>query len=96
MAANVVMEQILKRRSVRAFTDQAIDREILEECAKAAIYAPSGMGRQTWQFTVVTEPKQIAQLAAAVAEELQRPDYDMYRPTALIIPSNDKESRFGR
>lgn len=35
-------------------------------------------------------------LAAAVEKTLDRQGYDMYQPQVLVIPSNEKESRFGR
>ena len=38
---NAAMENILTRRSVRAFEEKEIPREELEQIAKAAIYAPS-------------------------------------------------------
>lgn len=94
--SNAVMENILTRRSVRAFEKKPISREILEQIAQAAIYAPSGMGRQTWQFTVVMDTDKIQKLASVIEKELGRHGYDMYQPAALIIPSNEKTSPFGR
>ncbi len=52
-------EAIKGRRSVRAFTDQPVDREILERLLEAAIWAPSGGNAQTWRFTVVDDPASI-------------------------------------
>ncbi len=92
---NPVMENILTRRSVRAFEDRPIPRQDLDEVVKAAVHAPSGMGRHTWQFTVVTDTKKIQQLSAAVEKELGREGYNMYAPAAIIIPSNEKASAWG-
>ena len=92
---NPVMENLLTRRSVRAFLDKPIPREELDAIVKAALYAPSGMGRQTWQFTVVTDRAKIQALAAAVEQELGRAGYNMYEPEAIIIPSNEKTSPYG-
>lgn len=94
--ANAVIETLLTRRSVRAFTDRPISREDLETIAQTAIYAPSGMGRQTWQFTVVADTAKIQKLAAVIERELGREGYNMYCPTAIIIPSNEKETPYGR
>ena len=44
---NAVMENILTRRSVRAFEKKPIPTEELDQILQAAIYAPSGMNRQT-------------------------------------------------
>lgn len=93
---NAVMENLLSRRSVRAFESRPIPSEVLDDILQAAIYAPSGMGRQTWQFTLVTDRKKIQALAAAVEKELGREGYNMYEPEAIIIPSNLKESPYGK
>ena len=45
---NAVMENILTRRSTRAFEKKPIPTEELDQILQAAIYAPSGMNRQTW------------------------------------------------
>lgn len=92
---NPVMENLLTRRSVRAFEKKAIPADELDQILQAAIYAPSGMGRQTWQFTVVTDREKIQKLAAIVEKELARPGYDMYAPEVIIVPSNERDSRFG-
>ena len=87
-----LMQAILERRSVRKFTDQPVSREILEKLADAALHAPSGRGSKTWKFTVVSNAEAIAKLCAAVGKALGRENYDMYKPVALIIPSNDPEN----
>ena len=68
----------------------------MKQIVDAALHAPSAMGRQTWKFTVAMNREKIQQLARAAGKVLGREDYDMYSPEALIIPSNSKESRFGR
>lgn len=93
---NTVMENILTRRSVRAFEEKEIPEEELNQILQAAIYAPSGMGRQTWQFTAICNREKIQQLAALVAKELDREGYNMYQPQVIIIPSNDRESIWGK
>ena len=93
---NEVMKNILTRRSVRAFSDRPVERDVLDDIVKAALCAPSAMNRQTWKFTVVTNGKKIKELADAIGEELGREGYDLYRPTVLIIPSNDRNTVWGR
>ena len=93
---NAVIENLLTRRSVRSFRDQAISEEDLQLILKTAAYAPSGMGKQTWKFTAVTDRAKIQKLAAAIAQELKRENYDMYNPQVLIIPSNERESIWGK
>lgn len=50
-----VMTAIKGRRSVRAFTDEPVDKETLIKLLEAAVWAPSGGNGQTWRFVVVTE-----------------------------------------
>ncbi|HHX16262.1 MAG TPA: NAD(P)H nitroreductase [Fibrobacter sp.] len=93
---NNLINLILTRRSVRSFNETPISEKDLELIVSAGLEAPSGMGRRTWKFTVVTNSTQIQKLAAAVGEVLSRENYTFYKPTALIIPSNLKESRWGQ
>lgn len=93
---NELLNNILTRRSIRKFTETPIPKELLKELVDAALHAPSGMGRQTWKFTVITNKALLARLTSAIEKELNRPGYDMYRPAAVIMPSNERDSRFGR
>ncbi|MCI6676378.1 MAG: nitroreductase family protein [Clostridiales bacterium] len=93
---NQVMETLLTRRSIRAFEKKPIPREVLEQIVEAARYAPSGMGLQTWKFTIICNREKIQKFAAAIAEVLGRENYTMYEPEVLIIPSNEKSSKFGK
>lgn len=92
---NTVIDNLLTRRSVRAFEKKEISADILNQILETAIYAPSGMGRQTWQFTAVTDREKIQKLAALVEKELGREGYNMYEPEVIIIPSNERDNRFG-
>lgn len=85
---NEVMNAILTRRSIRKFTDQPIPEEILKDIVAAALHAPSGMGKQTWQFTMITNKGVISRLADAIGKELDRNGYDIYKPAALFMVSN--------
>mgnify|MGYP001852801381 FL=1 len=93
---NETLKTILTRRSTRKFLNKPIPAEDLDLIVQAALHAPSGMGKQTWQFTVVKNRDKIQKLAAVIGEVLGREGYDMYAPEVLVIPSNEKESRFGR
>lgn len=93
---NSIIDNILTRRSVRAFAEKQIAREELELLVKCALYAPSARNLQTWKFTVLTERKDIDALAEVIGRILNREGYDMYKPAALIIPSNSADSPYGR
>ena len=93
---NEIIENILTRRSIRKFTDKPVDKDILNELVQAALNAPTGMGRQTWKFTVITNQDAIKKICKVIEKKLDRPGYNMYCPMALIMPSNEKDSPFGK
>ncbi|HEY1408976.1 MAG TPA: nitroreductase family protein, partial [Promineifilum sp.] len=47
-------EEMARRRTVRHFSDEPVERRIIEDCIRAAMTAPSGANRQPWHFVVVT------------------------------------------
>lgn len=93
---NEIIQNILTRRSVRKFTEQPVSREDLELIIKAGLYAPSARNLQTWKFTALTKRSDIDALAKAIENALYRSGYDMYRPAAVIIPSNVNDSPYGK
>ena len=93
---NEIMNNILTRRSIRKFTDAPVSKEILDDLVQAALHAPSGCGKQTWKFTVITNKAAIRRLADAIETTLDRPGYNMYCPTAIIMPSNLRDSIWGK
>lgn len=50
---NDIINNIINRRSTRAFTDEAVDQDILKEIITAGLYAPSSKNKQLWHFTVI-------------------------------------------
>ena len=57
------LECIKTRRSVRRFTEQPVDRALLEQVVAAAAYAPSWKNTQIARYTVVTDPAKKQRLA---------------------------------
>ena len=47
--------EMRRRRTVRNFSDQPVDRNIIEDCLRTAGTAPSGANQQPWSFIVVSE-----------------------------------------
>jgi nitroreductase len=62
--------EMKRRRSVRAFTDRPVPRQVIEDCLAAAATAPSGANQQPWHFVVVADPevKRAIRLAAEAEE----------------------------
>ena len=54
-----VMDAILKRRSIRSFTDDPVPDEAVKRLLEAARWAPSGGNRQFWRFIEVRDSKRL-------------------------------------
>ena len=93
---NEVIKNIMTRRSIRDFNDKKVEKEDLELLIKCALTAPSGANQQTWKMTGVLNQEVIERIASVIGKHLGRENYNMYKPTALIIPSNEKGSKWGR
>jgi iodotyrosine deiodinase len=62
-------EKMNKRRSVRFFSDKAIDKKIVENLIMTASTAPSGANKQPWTFCVVSDSTLKKQIREAAEEE---------------------------
>ena len=96
MSTNETIKSILNRRSTRAFDNTKMisseDLMLIAECGNAA---PTGMNRQEWKFTAISNQEIIKKLAGEVIRILNRSeDYNFYGATALIIASGKTENVF--
>ncbi len=48
-------DAILGRRSVRIYTDETVDEQLIHRLINAAVHAPSAVNAQSWTFTVVRD-----------------------------------------
>jgi len=55
------------RRSCRCFTDQPVDRAMIEDLVKIGITAPSGTNSQSWTFTILPTRKAVISFAGYIA-----------------------------
>ncbi len=54
---------IEKRRSTRKFLNQPVETEKIEVLIEATLRSPSSMGKNPWQFIVVTDTQQLDKIA---------------------------------
>ena len=88
-----LMQVIQSRRSTRAFERKLPPKEQIMQLVEAAEWAPSGMGKYLWHFTVVYNAEKSLRLARAVAEADNRgPEYNFYGAPVNIIISYKKTS----
>ncbi|KGJ93099.1 nitroreductase family protein [Colwellia psychrerythraea] len=45
---------VKRRHSIRSFSDRAVDKQVIENCLKAAGTAPSGANHQPWHFVAIS------------------------------------------
>lgn len=68
---NAVLEAIHSRRSVRAYLDRPVEKELLEAIIDAGNWAPTGNNLQRWRFVVVQDKQFIQRLVAAATPTWQ-------------------------
>lgn len=68
---NEVLQNILTRRSARAYSEKQISDEDLELILEAARHAPSGGNSQSWHFTVIQNKEKLQKLNALVKESFK-------------------------
>ncbi|MCF6095472.1 nitroreductase family protein [Thermovorax subterraneus] len=104
---NETIKNILERRSVRNYKPDQIKDEERDLILKAAMYAPSAMGRQPWHFTVIQNKDLIDRLSSEIkkaiinqnipmlSERAKEPNFNaFYGAPTIVIISADKSSKF--
>lgn len=75
--------EMLRRRTIRMFSDKQVDLKVILNCIKTAGSAPSGANMQPWHFVVVTDP-QIKKEIREKAEKEERQFYGGKAPQKWI------------
>ena len=65
---NEVIETILSRRSIRAYKDQAVPKELLDQVVECGVWAPNAINAQQWEVRVVMSEEWINSATAAAKE----------------------------
>jgi nitroreductase len=102
---STTISDIIERRSIRAYENQQIPRDVLELLVKAGKYAASGANAQAWHFTVVQNRDVINRITETLkassrhpdipeffTEKVTKPEYTVnYGAPAFIIISGNAE-----
>jgi nitroreductase len=72
--ARDLLAEMGRRRTVRDFSDRPVPRQIIEDCIRTAMTAPSGANMQPWFFAVVQNPEIKKQMRRA-AEQVETDFY---------------------
>lgn len=73
--AGAFADRLIRRRTVRDFSDEPVPFEVIETCIRAAAHAPSGANQQPWRFVVVRDPA-IKRRIREAAEAEERENYE--------------------
>ncbi|MCD8172270.1 MAG: nitroreductase [Alistipes sp.] len=85
----VVVENILARRSVRDFTDEPITQEQLDAIMECAVNAPSASNRQPWAVRVIRNPEMLDRIRAVNERAI-------FNAPVVVIVAGDKNSGSAR
>ncbi len=100
---DAIIDNILTRRSIRKYTDQEINQEILDTIMRCAIFAPSAVNAQPWEVRVIRNPDILKEInerwrkaAAPKDEALARdPEFSVYHhaPILIVIAGESKNPK---
>lgn len=65
-----LFKAILQRRSVRKYSEKEIPRQFLDDLLRAAMYAPSAMNNQAWQFIVIDSREKLDEIFQVIPQEM--------------------------
>ena len=86
MGSNMILEEIMKRRSGRAFSDKPVSDEMLNSILEAARWAPSCANTQAWNFIVLRDPDVLAK----AHETLSRGNtYAKAAPVMIVVAAKE-------
>ncbi|MCD8073222.1 MAG: nitroreductase family protein [Alistipes sp.] len=85
-----ILDVIFARKSVRNYTDQAVEQEKIDLMVRAAMAAPSGMDRRPWEIVVVDDREILDKLSEGLgaAKMLQQ------APLAMILCGDTERSSY--
>lgn len=63
---NPVIDSIMTRHSVRAYTDEAVNEEQIETLLRAGMAAPTAMDKRPWHFVVITDREKLKAAAESM------------------------------
>ena len=75
----VVTDLMMSRRSIRAYKEEAVSRETLNEILRCGINAPNGRNLQSYEIRIVDSPELIKAMTEAVVKDMpevaKRPEF---------------------
>ena len=91
---NETIQTILSRRSVRAYSDRPVPKDLLNEVLACALYAPNGGNHQEIKLTVCTDPEILDRIRRLAGDEFRKMPLveGQYMNVAIRNATNQKEA----
>jgi len=67
--ATDLANDLCRRRTVREYSNQPVPREVIQDCLRAAISAPSGANMQPWHFVAISDDQTKRQIRIEAEKE---------------------------
>lgn len=80
-SVDVVMNNIMTRTSIRAYTDKPVEDEKIEKVLRAGMSAPTAGNKQPWNFVIVTDKN----ILRAVPLKLEYAKPVAAAPLAIVV-----------
>lgn len=90
--SEIIMNNILERKSVRTYSDKKVEKEDLEKLLKAAMAAPTAKNSQPWVFIVIDKKEKLESLG----EQLPYADMLKEAQAAIIVCGDMKKALEGQ
>ncbi len=81
----LLVRLLYSRRSCRCFTDDPVERAVLEDLARIGIMAPSGTNSQRWSFTIVPDRQAMLGFGQLIGRFYERLNRLAANPAARIL-----------
>ena len=85
---NSLLELVQKRRSIRRYNNQPIDRQVIDNILKVALFAPSSYGQNPVEFVVVENKQMLAKLANC--KRIGAPSVAVSAATVVVMADTSK------
>ena len=82
---NQALNTLLHRRSVRQYTDEKVNRELLDEILKAGTFAPTGGGRQQIKIVAVQNEEDVKLIKRYNAAVMDREGDPYYGAGTIVL-----------
>jgi nitroreductase len=108
-AKNAIINDILTRRSIREYKDQAVPNKLIDSIMKCAIYAPSANNNQSWEVRIIKNKQLLDKVNdhflsyaktkklsghAALANVPGSGFHSFYKAPVLIVLAHDKNNPY--